>query len=431
MALNPAIMKAVEQSGYRVTVGDVAAKAGLEVNLAQQGLLALASDAGGHMQVSDVGEMVYLFPKDFRAILRNKYWQLQLKEWWEKVWRVLFYLIRISFGIVLIASIVLMTIAILLILSSRDNDNSSDRGDSGGGIIFLPSYWDIFWLFDPGYGYNRDRYRQRPAASASESRKQMNFLEAVFSFLFGDGNPNFNLEERRWQEIGTVIRNSGSAVVAQQIAPYLDNITAYNRENEDYILPVLARFNGYPQVSPQGEIIYYFPELQVTARRQEQQSVVSYLREKLWRFSEAGSGQITLAVGLGIAQFVLAIVLGSLLRDYAVAGGLVGFVNAIYWVLFGYATGFLVIPAIRYFWIQWRNSKIQGRNQKREARAELVSNPDAELRQKLDYARQFADQKVITDADITYSTEKDLLEQESERSDKIDEEWRRRLESGF
>jgi hypothetical protein len=241
-------------------------------------------------------------------------------------------------------------------------------------------------------------------------------LEAIFSFLFGDGNPNFDLQERRWQEIGTVIRNNGGAVAAEQIAPYLDNINVYNRETEDYILPVLTRFNGYPQVSPQGEIIYYFPELQVTARRREKHSISAYLREKLWRFSEAGSGQVVAAMGLGIVQFVLAIILGSLLRDYAVTGGFIGFVSGIYWLLFGYATGFLVIPLVRYFWIQWKNSQVQERNQKREARTELISNADAELRQKIAYARQFAEQKVITDADITYSTEQDLLEQETERS---------------
>jgi hypothetical protein len=418
MALNPAIIKSVEQLGYRVTVGDVSAQAGLEVNLAQQGLLALASDAGGHLQVSDVGEIVYLFPNDFRAILRNKYWQLQLKEWWEKVWKVLFYLIRISFGIVLIAFIIIMVIAIYIILSSRDNEgnSNSDRGGSGGGIIFFPSYWDIFWLLDPGSDYNRYQHRQQSAANASEPQKQMNFLEAIFSFLFGDGNPNFDLQERRWQEIGTVIRNNGGAVAAEQVAPYLDNIDVYNRETEDYILPVLTRFNGYPQVSPQGEIIYYFPELQVTARRREKHSISAYLREKLWRFSEAGSGQVVAAMGLGIVQFVLAIILGSLLRDYAVTGGFIGFVSGIYWLLFGYATGFLVIPLVRYFWIQWKNSQVQERNQKREARTELISNADAELRQKIAYARQFAEQKVITDADITYSTEQDLLEQETERS---------------
>jgi hypothetical protein len=429
MALNPAIMTSVEQLGYRVTVGDVAAKAGLEVNLAQQGLLALASDAGGHMQVSDVGEIVYLFPKDFRSILRNKYWQIQLKEWWEKVWKVLFYLIRISFGIVLIAAIILMVVAIAIILSSRDSDSDSGGDRGGGGIVFLPSSWDLFWLFDPGYDRNRYERRQR-AAGASEAQKQINFLEAIYSFLFGDGNPNFDLEARRWQEIGTVIRNNGGAVAAQQIAPYLDNIDVYNRENEDYILPVLARFNGYPQVSPQGEIIYYFPELQVTAKQQETYPVAAYLKEKIWRFSEAGSGQILVALVLGITQLVLAIILISLLRSYGVSGGLIGFVSAIHGLLLGYAIGFLAIPAIRYFWLRFRNSRIQARNQKRQSRAELLNNADAELKQKLAYARQFAAQKVITDADITYSTDKDVLEQEIERSDKIDEEWRRRLESG-
>jgi hypothetical protein len=429
MTLNPAVMQAVEKLDYRVTVGDVAAKAGLEVNFAQQGLLALASDAGGHMQVSDVGEIVYLFPRNFRAILRNKHWQLQLKEWWEKVWKILFYLIRISFGIVLIAAIAIMAIAILIILSSRDNNDNSSGDRGGGGIIFIPSFWDMFWVLDPGYNSNRYHSRQR-SSGTSESGKPMNFLEAIFSFLFGDGNPNLNLEERRWQTIGTVIRNHGGAVVAQQIAPYLDNINAYNDENEDYILPVLARFNGYPQVSPQGDIVYYFPELQVTARQAEQQSIGAYLREKLWRFSEAGSGQIALAIGLGVLQFFLAVILGLLLQDYAIARGFIGFVSAIYGLLLGYATGFLAIPSIRYFWIQWRNNRLKERNQKREAQAALLANADNQLQNKIAYARQFAAQKVISDADITYSTEKDLLEQEIERSDKIDEEWRRRLESG-
>ena len=53
----------------------------------------------------------------------------------------------------------------------------------------------------------------------------------------------------------------------------------------------------------------------------------------------------------------------------------------------------------------------------------------SELEQKLAYSRQFADQKVITDADISYSTDQDYLEQEIERSDKIDREWQKRLES--
>jgi len=87
MAPNPTIMQAVEHLGYRVT-GDVT-QAGLNVNLAQ-GLLTLATDAGGHLQVAESGEIVYLFPQNFRAILRNKFLRLRLQEWWKKSWRVCF-----------------------------------------------------------------------------------------------------------------------------------------------------------------------------------------------------------------------------------------------------------------------------------------------------------------------------------------------------
>lgn len=34
----------------------------------------------------------------------------------------------------------------------------------------------------------------------------MNFVEAVFSFVFGDGDPNETFDERRWKELGNMIR---------------------------------------------------------------------------------------------------------------------------------------------------------------------------------------------------------------------------------
>jgi hypothetical protein len=438
MTFSPTLLNSVEQLGYRVTVGDVSARAGLNINLAQQGLLALASDAGGHLQVSDTGEIVYLFPKNFRSILRNRYWKIRLKEWWDKVWKVLFYLIRISFGIILILSIILMVVAIFIIItalsSSRDGDGDSgggnSRGSSGPNLIFLPNFWlgpDIFWVFEPDYEYKRQQRREH-----SQGEYQMNFLEAIFSFIFGDGNPNANLEERRWQDIGTVIRSQGGAVVGEQIVPYLDEIDVSSRENEDYMLPVLTRFNGYPQVSPQGSIVYYFPDLQVSAQQRRGQTVSAYLREQLWRFSQAGAGQIMLAIGLGALNIILALMLGALLREEAVQamGGFIAFVDSIYWLLLGYGAGFLGIPLIRYFWLKGRNKKIEQRNVLREQRALALNQADKELLKKINYARRFAADKVITGEDISYSTETDLLEQEIKRSDKIHEEWQRRLESG-
>ncbi|MBE9045112.1 hypothetical protein IQ255_11975 [Pleurocapsales cyanobacterium LEGE 10410] len=432
MTPNPKIVNSVEKLDYRVTVGDVAAQAGLELNFAQQGLLALASEAGGHLQVAESGDVVYLFPQNFRSILRNKYWQLRWQKTWEKVWRVLFYLIRISFGIVLIASIVLMVVAIAAIIiamnsSSDDREGGGNRGYRGGGFYFIPRFWlgDIFWWFDPGY--NRRRRQRRSQAKGSY---QMNFLESVFSFLFGDGDPNGELEEDRWQAIGAVIRSHKGAVVGEQIAPYVDATDQY----EDYMLPVLSRFNGYPEVSPQGEIVYYFPELQVMANRRSSESLApkGYLQENLWRFSQASSGQITLAAGLGAVNIVLALVLGTLLRDGTIAaqlGGVVAFAASIFWLLLGYGILYLLIPLVRYFWIQGRNPKIVQRNQAREQRAIALRQPDLSLSQKIAYAKQFGRQKVIGDRDIAYTTEDDLLDQNLKNVDRLDSEWQKRLES--
>ena len=437
MAPDPKIMQAVEQLGYRVTVGDVATQAGLNINFAQQGLLALASNAGGHLQVAESGEIAYLFPKNFRSVLRNKFLRLQLQEWWEKVWRVLFYLIRISFGIVLLLSIVLIMVAIAIIViginAASDNNDSGGSSHSDGGGFSMPFFWfgpDIFWFFNPGY----DQRYPRQRTDRSSQKSQLNFLEAIFSFLFGDGNPNADLEERRWQEIATVIRNSRGAVAAEQIAPYLDNLgESYQRESEDYMLPVLARFDGYPEVSPDGEIVYHFPTLQTTAREQSVQAVQAYLRERLWRFSQATSGQVMLAIALGAVNCVGALMLGSLLSGGQIAaqmGGLVAFVQSIYWLLLAYGIGFLAIPLIRYFWIQLKNKSVEARNQKRQEQAIALSQADPIVHKKIAYAQQFAAQNVITQENLVYTSENDLLDQEIERKDQIDAEWRRRLESG-
>ncbi|MGC1248092.1 MAG: hypothetical protein WA865_17900 [Spirulinaceae cyanobacterium] len=440
MAHNPAIMQAIEQLNYRVTVGDVAANIGLELNETQQGLLALASDAGGHLQVAESGDIAYEFPKNFRSILNNKYWQLRFKQWWQKVSKTLFYLLRISFGIVLILSIILMLAAIVVIFiamnSSRDGDDGDNRSSGGSfNFFYLPRFWfgpDIFWWFNPGYN---SYYQRQPRHKGSSEKPKMSFLEAIFSFLFGDGDPNWNLEERRWHDIGVTIRNNGGAVIAEQIAPYMDdldkNSNAY--EYEEYLLPVLARFNGYPEVSPQGGIIYHFPELQVSASKQKQKSVSSYLKELPWRFSEATSGQTMFAVILGSANFILALVLGSMLRspDLAIQSiGLIAFVNSIYWFLLGYGIAFLGIPLIRYFLLQRKNSRIEKRSLQRQELAIALNEATPQLQKKLAFARKFAANKAITQNDLAYSTEKDLLEQDLEQADKIDAEWQRRLNEG-
>lgn len=430
---NTAIMQSIEQLNYRVTVGDVATKSGLDLNIVQKELLKLAQDTNGNLQVAETGDIAYLFPKNFRSILNNRYWQLRFKKSLDKIWQIVFYLIRISFGILLVSSIILMLIAIVVIVvainskgDDNNNNNSSRRGGGGGGFLFFPRFWfspDIFWIFTPNY---QQRRYQRQLNNSVEN--ELNFLESIYSFLFGDGNPNPNLEDKRWRNITTVIENNNGAIIAEQLAPYLDNINNYNEGDESYILPVLTRFNGYPEVSEKGEIIYYFPELQVKAQEREKVSVSPYLKENLWTFSLATSSQKLLAVGLGAVNIVLALVLNSLLTPEIAQeiGGFILFIEFVYPLLLTYAISYLTIPLIRYFWLQNRNNKVNERNYYREEKANLLQSSQ-ELKLKINFAQNFANQTIISQDNLAYSTEKDLLDQQLEQKNKIDEEWQKRI----
>ncbi|MGB7087781.1 MAG: hypothetical protein WBD47_19645 [Phormidesmis sp.] len=433
--LNKDVMAAVESLKYRVTVGDVAAQSGLNVELAQQGLLALASETQAHLQVSEAGEIAYEFPKNFRGVLRNKYWQLRLQETLAKIWQVVFYIIRLSFGLMLLLSIALIFIAIfaLMVAASSQGGGGGDRNDRrGGGFIFFPS--NIFYLFDFNRGRGRRRYSNRSGgrygggSTPARAKGELNFLEAIFSFLFGDGDPNADLEDRRWRAIGNVISNSGGAIAAEQVAPYLDDLgEGWDKEYEDYMLPVLSRFNGQPEVSPKGDIVYYFPELQVSAVQRTKAAVSAYLKETKRKFTAATSNQVMLSVGLGSLNLVGAAVLWGMLQNAVQLSGYVAFVQSIFWLLLAYGIAFLGIPLIRYYWLQRQNAKIEQRNEERSQRASGLNRLGPAFQEKLTFARQFAAQKVLRADEAVYDTETDLLEQESDRAAQLDAEWQRKL----
>lgn len=437
MATPAPLLEAIPQLDYRVTPGDVATKTGLDLQVAQQALVELAADAGGHLQVSESGDIAYVFPQNFRTVQRNKYWQIRAQEIAGQVWQWVFYGIRISFGILLILSIAVIAIAIIAILIaiSSSNQNSNNNRNRGGGIPFprMMIFPHFGRLFSPHYYHASPRRGQRRAKVQRSG--DMSFLESVFSFLFGDGDPNGDLEEQRWRKIGQVIRQHRGAVVAEQIAPYWDQVD----EDEDFMLPVLARFNGYPAVSEVGGLVYSFPDLQVTAQAEvgEVYPRSHSLQEEPWQFSQATKSQQQWALGLGLVNGGGAIALGYLLKTQPAIvlelfvrdlGMPLASVYGIYGVLLVYGIGFLLIPAVRSLWIKGRNPQLAKRNQERSDRAQMLNNPSPELNAKLQYAQTFAEQKVLGANNLIYTTETDLLDQELSQSDRLDAEWRKRLE---
>ncbi len=427
------VMEAVEQLGWRVTLGDVASSTGLALPETKQALFSLAQEADGHLQVDENGEIAYVFDKAFRTKLRLKQTQSRWRKLQQKVWGLFLYGLRISFGILLLVSILLITLALIALMTAgRSSDNNNRSRGGGMNFIFLPR---LFWVGNPfwspypyrrGYassGYGDTRFansRGSRSARGDKPEGEMNFLEAVYSFLFGDGDPNQDLDEKRYQYIANMIRSHGGVITAEQVLPYLDVDPETADDREDYMLPILLKFDGSPEVSDQGQLIYRFPQLQVTAGSQPESqassvSIPATLDEAEWAFSKATPGQLTMAGGLGALNFVLALILYGA-RDQVAAGAAQGseilaLVNPLVGLLLAYGAAFLTVPAIRWITLQRRNQKIQERAKHRRQWMSKLRDPDETLQQKLAFAQQFARQQVVDAGQVIYSTDRDLIEQ--------------------
>lgn len=135
-------------------------------------------------------------------------------------------------------------------------------------MFWGPSPFDFFFYRPYGsYGY------YGPAAK-EKNPDDMGFLDSIFSYIFGDGNPNMEVEEQRLQMAAQVIRDNNGAVTAEQLAPFLDapapdySTTKSAYVDESFVLPLVTQLEGEPQVTEDGDIVYVFPDLQISASSQ-------------------------------------------------------------------------------------------------------------------------------------------------------------------
>jgi len=114
------------------------------------------------------------------------------RKWWEAVKPGLFTGLRAAFGVGLFASLLAVYSTIFFISSSSSSSDEDRRDDRrrepsfmpsfGPSLYFGPSPFDIFY-YRPYYSYQR------------QGQQSMGLLESVYSYVFGDGDPNTGLDD--------------------------------------------------------------------------------------------------------------------------------------------------------------------------------------------------------------------------------------------
>eukprot|EP00967_Tisochrysis_lutea_P029252 scaffold34147_cov30-Tisochrysis_lutea.AAC.4 len=99
------------------------------------------------------------------------------------------WLLRASFGVALLSSLTIAVTAIAAASASKSSDNDSKSYSSLSQLpmrMWGPHPLDIFYYsrYGPYGGYY------------GSPEGELGFLQSCFSFLFGDGDPNADLDER-------------------------------------------------------------------------------------------------------------------------------------------------------------------------------------------------------------------------------------------
>lgn len=102
--------------------------------------------------MSDAGDVLWVLPPNFKAVIRGRSWLLRLEPVLAGARSAADYVVRVSFGTTLVASIVLVTVTIIAILTAAQSSDRDNRRrvlaalHAGGARIRVPVSHCFTWV---------------------------------------------------------------------------------------------------------------------------------------------------------------------------------------------------------------------------------------------------------------------------------------------
>ena len=269
------IVTVLKKKTEGTTVADLVAATALPLEKVKE-LVPVASDEfGGRLQVTESGEILFSFPNGFRSKYRGFAPTLRrilsvlskaaivvgtmLFKVWIAVMLVGYFFLFMAIALVALAASVAVSAS-----SSSDNRSSSRRGGGMGGLFLATRIFDLIiriWFYSEiTKSWNGD-YGVR---AAKPRRKPLH--QAVFSFVFGDGDPNADWDTREKKAVISYIQANRGAI---SLPEFMALTGLGPREAEERITVYLVEFAGSPEATKDGTIVYRFDDLMRRADKKD------------------------------------------------------------------------------------------------------------------------------------------------------------------
>ncbi len=257
------------KSRGEATVADLVARTGLPKYQVETEVRSVADEYGARLRVTESGEILYSFPRG----LRSRYRGLgpALKRFWRGLRTAIAaaaaFLFKIWIVVMLVGYFVLFLVLTLAALAAsiaaQTAGNRDSRGRSrggGGGLVFTGRILELFvriWFYGELFKSPEQRYYDRERRIA-RSRDRRPLHKAVFSFVFGDGDPDEPWSETEKKAVVAFIQ-ANRGVISLEEFMILTGLRP--EEAQDAINRYLVEFEGSPEVTANGTIYFFFPAL--------------------------------------------------------------------------------------------------------------------------------------------------------------------------
>ncbi|MCL2066123.1 MAG: hypothetical protein FWG99_01500 [Treponema sp.] len=380
-----------------VTIADLCAGTALPLSLARELLPKAADEYRGALEVTGSGEILYSFPHGFTSRYHGpgaifKRFSSRLIEYLGITGAFLF---KIWIMVMLVGYFVLfLAIAIGSLFLSMAAQSNSKGNNRRGSVRFTASPFSMLWrlwFYSELTRPYKTHVNQKPP---KKNRRAMH--KAIFSFVFGEPDPNKNWKEREHKAVIAYIQGNRGTI---SLGEYMAFSGKNSADAEEDLLSFCVLFHGSPEVTAEGTIVYYFDELMLRADKQK----FAELSPPVQRLKQFSGNPKTMNVWFIIINAVN-LIFGSYFIYHSLATGLLvleeQFQSASY--LYAYtqlllyqitanplpvitmglglipllfSILFWIIPALRHFLEARENEKILTKNFKRLGFSRIWANP--------------------------------------------------------
>lgn len=353
-----AVLEALRRLEGRATVADVAASTGMVRHDAEDTLRSLLATHRGHVEVGEAGDLVWAFEP--KLLTRDHIpWSTRVRRSLGRFLRGAFKVwITLTLLVYFVVFVALAIAAIVVVIARGGGDRDIDF--RGGRHFRLDWLWFLFWAPDWRWGrpYYGDRYGRLHGPKA-----RVPFYKKVFAFVFGPDEPVPTQEEQD-RELLALVRARRGVITATELMLQTGDLP--DRAHEE-LGRLMGAYEGDARATTDGEVVYVFPELMVSAHgRVTAEAPPPAWRRLLPKRSLTGNTKGTNAaiVGINLFNLVGAVAAGTVLMPTLGLGGPVAW-TALVWLPLAFSGVFFGIPAFRRWRLRRENERRLAANVRR------------------------------------------------------------------